>query len=199
MVRNKTDAADKSRFLVTNLIRGMVYLAILLTVFLVIWNYFDLSYEKVLEPVYDRPLLVYIVFTVSEVVFGIIPPEFFMLWASAEPYNLPYEAHIVIFAVISYLAGIAGFFFGGYFNRTRLYRILEERLLRKHAETLRKYGYFLLIVAALTPLPFSAVCMLMGAVKYSTGRFLLFSALRFLKFAAYATVIFHTASLWFLV
>jgi membrane protein DedA with SNARE-associated domain len=153
----------------------------------------------VLEPIYDKPALVYLVYTVSEVVFGIIPPELFMLWASGAPSGISYEVHIILFAIISYLAGIIGFLFGGYFNGTRLYKLIEARILYKHIDTLRKYGYFLLIVAALTPVPFSAVCMLMGAVNYNTGRFLLFSAFRFLKFAAYATVIFHTASMWFLV
>lgn len=145
--------------------------------------------ERVLGPIYDRPTIVYLVFLASEVIFGIIPPEFFMIWSLKDELLADYVYDIIGLSTISYVAGIIGFGIGAYLKNTRFYRIMKVRVFGKFEKHLNNYGGFLVIVAALTPLPFSGIAMLVGSVHYSFRKYLWFSLFRFLRFIAYGFVI----------
>ena len=60
-----------------------------------------------------------------------------------------------------------GYLIGAKFGDTKFYRLLRRNRLRKFEKYFRQFGGFLLIVAALTPIPFSGICMLLGSAKYS--------------------------------
>ncbi|MEM7297925.1 MAG: VTT domain-containing protein, partial [Bacteroidota bacterium] len=90
---------------------------------------------------------------------------------------------------ISYVAGIIGFGIGAYLKNTRFYRIMKYRVFGKFEIHLNNYGGFLVIVAALTPLPFSGIAMLVGSVHYSFRKYLWFSLFRFARFLAYSIII----------
>ena len=141
--------------------------------------------RELLEPLYNHPILVFLVFTASETVFGIIPPEVFMMWALDYGSNFDYFWIVGLLSVLSYSAGVIGFGIGRWFNYTRVYRLLRRRYLGKYARKLKEYGMFLIIVAAVTPLPYSAVSMVIGSVNYRFDRFLFYSTTRFLRFIVY--------------
>ena len=60
--------------------------------------------------------------------------------------------------------------------------------MRRLDKRLEMFGIYLILIAALTPLPFSAVCILIGSVRYSFGRFALLATSRFIRFGIYALV-----------
>jgi membrane protein YqaA with SNARE-associated domain len=130
-----------------------------------------------------------LIFSISEVIIGIIPPEFFMIWSLRSGVLNTYIYYIIILTVISYLAGVTAYFFGRYLHNTRLYKFLHERYLQKSEALLHKFGPYLIVVAALTPVPFSGVAMLVGAIHYPINRYIYFSLTRFLKFALTAYII----------
>lgn len=100
--------------------------------------------------------------------------------------------NVISLSVMSYVAGVIGYYLGAYFNSTKLYAMIKKNFLGKAELQFNRFGGFLVIVAALTPLPFSGICMLMGAVKYSTNKFLLMSLTRFLRFGIYAYIVWET-------
>ena len=69
---------------------------------------------------------------------------------------------------------------------------IHECFFREYIKTLRRYGGFLIIVAAMTPLPFSGVALIVGATGYKFPMYLLVSLTRFVRFAAYAYVVWLT-------
>ncbi|GAI63620.1 unnamed protein product, partial [marine sediment metagenome] len=81
-------SGEKCKYLITNLTKGLVWLIIILATVFIIRKAIDIEYIEWLVPVYGNPFFIYLIFTVSEVVFGIIPPEIFMLWA-LETTSLP--------------------------------------------------------------------------------------------------------------
>ena len=172
---------EKGKYLITNLVKGFF-----------IRKTIDIEYIEWLVPVYGNPFIVFLSFIVSEVVFGILPPEIFMLWAMETSGLSGYILIIASFSVISYLAGIFGYWIGSMLNMTNLYNFLYKRVLHKYENTLHKFGLYLIIVAALTPIPFSAICMLVGAVKYSFKKFLLYAGFRFIRYAVYSYIIWQT-------
>lgn len=185
----QNELPDRRRFLLRNLLRGFLWLAVIVAGYLYLRNNYDFSMERVLGPIYDRPTIVYLVFLASEVIFGIIPPEFFMIWSLKDELLSDYVYDIIGLSAISYVAGIIGFGIGAYLKNTRFYRIMKVRVFGKFEKHLNNYGGFLVIVAALTPLPFSGIAMLVGSVHYSFKKYMWFSLFRFLRFIVYGIVI----------
>ncbi len=161
----------------------------LLLLFIVFKNYVNVDFESWLGPIFDNIFLMLSIYTLSELIFGIIPPELFMMWALRFESLKDYVFWVFIFAVISYLAGFAGFLFGRYLNTTILFRYIRRRFLGKYHSLLQKFGVFLILVAALTPLPYSAISMLVGSLHYPMQRYLLWALSRFIRYAVYGFII----------
>lgn len=185
----ETAHTSKSRFLISNLIKGLVWLVVLVTAYFLAKKYLNFDLEVLLGSLYENTLVIYSIFLGSEVVFGIIPPEFFMFWALRDEVITLYIQHVAGLAAISYVAGIIGYFLGSAFNTTVIYRFIRRRFLKKYEKLFNEYGGFLILVAALTPLPFSGICMLVGAVKYPVRKFFWISLSRFGRFIVYSIII----------
>lgn len=179
----------RNRFLIKNLLRGLMWLAVIVIGYVYLRKNYDFTLESVLGPVYDRPSVIYFIFLASETIFGIIPPEFFMIWSLRSEVLCNYINNIIALSVISYISGVIGFGIGIYLKNTRFYRIMKIRVFGKFEKHLNYYGGFLVIVASLTPLPFSGIAMLVGSVHYSFRKYLWFSLFRFLRFVVYGIVI----------
>lgn len=184
---------DKTRFLVKNLSRGLLWLIVIVTVFIFVTSLIDeVHFEAFLEPIYDEPFWVFVVFMTSEVVFGIIPPELFMLLSAQKEDIVMYSISIGMFAVLSYIAGVIGFYIGRVLENTKVFKYIYTHFLEKYVSYLRRFGGFLIVVASLTPLPFSAIAMLMGGIGYSRNKYLIFSLFRFVRFIVYSILIWNT-------
>ncbi len=180
---------DKNKFLLRNLAKGLVWLAVIVFGYLYLRKNYDFTLESVLGPVYERPSIIYLIFLASETIFGIIPPEFFMIWSLRSEILQNYVNNIIALSTISYISGIIGFGIGAYLKNTQFYKQMKKRVFGKFEKHLNNYGGFLVVVAALTPLPFSGIAMLVGSVHYSFKKYLLFSLFRFVRFVAYGIVI----------
>jgi len=188
--------SDKSKFLIRNLTRGILWLMVIVGIFLFISSFADeIHYDKYLQPIYDQPFWVFLVFLVSEIIFGIIPPEIFMLWGVHLQDMGFYIFAVALFSIFSYGAGVIGFLFGSYMYKSGVYEFLRKHILKDYIKYLHKYGGFLVIVASLTPLPYSAISMLVGTVKFPFKKFLTYSLFRFARFAAYSFFIWHAYAL----
>ena len=185
----------KSTFLLRNILRGLSWLVIIIAIFLFFKNKVDVNYLSWLKPLYSNPPVMFLIFFTSEVIIGIIPPEIFMIWALRNGSISEYASLILLLSVISYLAGLIGYFFGRYLNTTLLYRFIRLKFLRKMERMLNIYGLYIIIVAALTPLPFSGVSMLVGSVKYPLKKYILYSLLRFARFFVYSWFIWKANTL----
>lgn len=186
---------DKSRFLLKNLARGLVWLIVLVATFILVRKNIDINFLLWLEPYFENTTLIFTIYALSEFLFGIIPPELFMMWALRLGSLADYSFYIFLFAFISYIAGIAGFLFGSYLNKTILFRYIRRRFLGRYHSALQKYGFFLILVAALTPLPFSAISMLVGSLHYPLAKYMWWASSRFLRFFVYAVIIWEAGYL----
>ena len=127
------------------------------------------------------------VFFLSEVSFGFITPELLIVWADE---TLKPNWMLALLATLSYTAGIVSYFIGRFWS-TR--KIVRERILERNATTmdqLRRFGGLLIILAALTPLPYPIVCQLSGMNKYPFKYFVWITLVRFLRFGLYGALLF---------
>jgi membrane protein YqaA with SNARE-associated domain len=187
----------RSGFLFKNILRGLIWFAIIITIFIFSEEYIQTTFQKDIEAIHSRPLPLYALFFLSEVVFGLVPPEFFMMvWVLHKVSVAQYAINLTILTLLSYIAGIIGYWIGKNFSRTALYKKISERYLQQYDKQLKRYGGFLVFVGAVTPIPFSATCMLAGSVNLNFRIFLLICISRIARFAVYGWLVWK-GSVWF--
>lgn len=183
----------KREFLIKNLGKGLLWLTILIVAFILIKKNVDLDAASWLASLGDRPYLVYTIYIISELLIGIIPPEMFMIWSLELTTGRNYILDVALLAILSYVAGVITYYFGRYFNQTVLYRYVRKRYLRRYEDKFFRFGGFLLFVAAVTPIPYSGICMLMGAVNFPTNKFFIITLFRFVRFAVYGYIVYQAS------
>ena len=188
---------ERYHFLYRNLLKGLAWFAVLILAYIVLKDRVEIHPESWVGQVADNPVAVYLIFTASEIIIGIIPPEVFMAWAAQSGDLNIYILEITIFALISYGAGVLGYWIGRLFNTAVIYRSARKKFFRQYETFFLRFGGFLVFVAAVTPLPYSAVCMLVGSAKYKFRYFLLISLARFLRFGVYSYLLWHAGSVDF--
>ncbi len=186
----ESENTDKYSYLAKNLLKGLVWLIIIIVLFLLVKNYFEDWYTAMMESIADKPIFVFSTFSLSEILFGIFPPELFMIWALHQGSLTMYITYTAVLGTISFAAGMIGYHIGHRFSRTPLYERFRNRKYGADLEkNVKKYGGFMVFIAAMTPVPFSAICMITGASGYHFYNFILISTSRILRFVLYAYAI----------
>ena len=104
--------------------------------------------------------------------------------------------NLVIYAMLSYLFGVLGYYIGKTFSKTKMYQRMQEKHLHQYEVKIKKFGSYLVFVGAVTPVPFSATCMVAGSVNLSLKTFLLVSTARLLRFGVYGWMVWNLPN-WF--
>jgi membrane protein DedA with SNARE-associated domain len=181
------------RFLMVNLGKGLIWFAFIAGAYIL---FMELVYknnpEVWLERLYSKPIQIYSIYFASEFFFGIIPPEFFMIWALHKASTAHYFLNVAFFGLVSYAAGAAMFFIGKILAKRIFFRYLQKKFLSSLFPQVRKFGLFLIFVAALTPLPYSATSLVVGSSGYSTRYYLLAAISRLLRFGVYGYIIYQS-------
>lgn len=183
---------QKSEFLWKNLLRGLAWFAVLIIIFLLIEEYVRENFNSQIDSIQNTPVLLFVVFALSEIIFGIIPPEIFMMvWILDNVPLTDFVFNLALLATISYVAGVFGFYIGRNFSRTKLYQRLTSKYLKKLEGNLTIFGGLLVFIGAVTPIPFSATCMLAGSTRLPVNKFLLIATARLLRFAIYGWMVWN--------
>lgn len=187
----------RSGFLIRNIIKGLLWFAVIITAFILAEDYIQTNFKNDIQAIHDKPVLLYMIFFTSEVVFGLIPPEFFMMVWILHGVTIPaFIINLTILTLISYVSGIIGYLIGRNLSKTAFYKKIEEKYLTQYQSKLKRYGGFLVIVGATTPVPYSATCMLAGSINLDFKYFLLISISRIVRFSVYGWMVWK-GSVWF--
>jgi membrane protein YqaA with SNARE-associated domain len=187
-----------SSFLFRNLVKGLIWFAIIITAFILLEEYIQDNFRSHIDDIRANPAILYGIYTLSEIIFGIIPPELFMMiWILDDIDVTGFVINLSILTVISYGAGILGYYIGKNFSKTQFYQTrIREKYLKQYDKSLKKFGGFLVFVGAVTPVPFSATCMLAGSVNMDFRVFLLICISRVLRFSLYGWMVWSFPN-WF--
>ncbi|MBL4905529.1 MAG: short-chain dehydrogenase [Flavobacteriaceae bacterium] len=157
---------------------------------LILFNKFVYNINDGLESITENYSTtgILIIFSISESILGLIPPEIFIAWSkkTSEP-----VITLIILATISYCGGIISFYIGKTALKIAVVKNYLEVKMAKHLKNTKKWGGFLIIVGALLPIPFSITCMAAGLIKYPLKGVITFGLFRFARFAIYALAIFQ--------
>lgn len=147
------------------------------------------DFEAVIMGFLKRQKAVFILslFLVSETLFGLIPPDFFIVWANTFEHNM---LMLTVLAVLSYTGGIMAHSIGNNLRKIpKIYNFFEKRF-SGHYQEIERFGSVLIVISALFPLPYSTITMVAGAMKYPVSKLFLFGLARILRFFIYAIFLF---------
>ena len=170
--------------------KGLLGLTVIIVAYILLQKF--TSFDLFLEKNGDVPFLAYSIFIISEIVFGIIPPELFMIWSIKHGAFESYALDISLLTTISLIAGVLGYYIGSQIENISFLKPIFNQYIRRYKNTLNRFGGFLIFVGAVTPIPFSAICMLVGATKYPFPKFLLIATTRILRFVVYSFAIYQS-------
>lgn len=175
-----------------NLLKGFVYLVVLIGLVILFKNYFQSQFDAIEHVISDSYLKMFVIFLISELFVGLIPPELFMVWTLDDPLHY-YILSILVMTVVSIFAGWLNYLFGRFIaNREFFLHLFNRRLrLKKYQKRFEQYGSGLIIVAAVTPLPFSLISLLTGTLLFPQKKYLILSSFRILRFIAYGIAIYE--------
>jgi membrane protein YqaA with SNARE-associated domain len=188
----------RSSFLFRNLFKGLIWFAVIIVIFVLLEGYIQQNFKEHIDTIRANPGILYGIYTLSEVAGGILPPEIFMMIWIIDKIDLNgFITNLAILTIISYAAGILGYYIGKVFSKTKFYQErIREKYLKQYEGKLKTYGGYLVFVGAVTPVPFAATCMLAGSVNLSFKHFLLICISRVIRFAGYGAVVWYAPELF---
>jgi membrane protein YqaA with SNARE-associated domain len=151
-----------------------------------LWIDLDPIFQDIVDNVHDT--LVFALFTVSELFFGIIPPEVFMIWAIKHE---PFILYISLLAGLSYLSGIMAYKMGSYIHSFERVKNYIDVRIQKYVKMLKRWGGVLIIAGAILPIPYASVCMAAGLVQYNFRSYLLYGLVRILRYYVYGYILLY--------
>lgn len=176
-------------FIKANLFKLLLSIGAILALFYLFDAYiFDIDSAAKWATEFFSPQGLIGLFFLSEISIGFITPELLIVWADE---TLKPRWMLTILASLSYLAGIIGYFLGQFW-RTRAF--VRNFLLDRYKDTfaqLNRFGGLLIVLAALTPLPYPIVSQLSGMNDYPFQKFALLTLVRFLRFAIYGALLYN--------
>ncbi len=163
------------------------FLIVVGSILLVDWLIYDLNplFQHIVDTF--KPFYVFLTFFLSESYFGLIPPEIFMAWAGKS--NHPY-VFLSLLAVLSYLAGVHAYGMGLFIHSFPKVKNYVEFKVRHHIKHLKAWGGVLIIAGAVLPIPYSAVSLTAGLIRYSFKLYLLLGLVRIVRYYLYGFAIF---------
>ena len=187
-----SDKRDFYNYFSQNLIKGFIYLVVLIGLIVLFKSTFKTPYDKIEHLVSDSYLLMFIIFLVSEVFVGILPPELFMIWTLDDPWYY-YLTAVTCMTLVSLFAGWLNYRLGRYISEREFFMNLAVKRfkLNKYQKRFDQYGSGLIIVSALTPLPFALISLLTGTLSYPQLRYLIFASFRIIRFVVYGILVWN--------
>ena len=183
-VRSFRDA-DFARFVQKYLLRTLYSIFSLVVLFILADKYIPEDFISIFDPVTHNNPLMFMIFFISEAVLGIIPPDLFIRWASIKTDALMF---IGALAILSYLGGVISFLIGKTIGNYPVFERIVTKIRSQFESKIQQWGGMVIVLAALTPIPFSPISMLCGSLKFPFKKYVIYSLARFIRVIGYGLI-----------
>lgn len=176
------------KFVFRNLLKLLAIVGVFVLAFYFIERYiidFDVFFEKYVQGL--KWQLVLLSFLISEMFLGLIPPDFYIIWADKMPHNYQMLTYL---ALLSYIGGVWAYFLGILIRAIPRVRNYVHKRFDEHFKTIKKWGSIIIILASLLPIPFSIISMVAGVIKFPFKNYIISALPRIVRFYLYALIIF---------
>ena len=177
-----------------NLIRAAFFLFLLVAFIFVL----ALSFEPQLKTFADWLINTFGILGLSASVFvadliiSPIPPDAALFFIGQSEMHSQWIIWVPLLGLVSTAAGICGWFIGRRLIKLRFLRRPILSFTKEYRGSIRKYGFWMVVIGALTPLPFSLTCWVAGIFKLPVETFIIAALFRVPRFVLYYWAIFYS-------
>ena len=131
----------------------------------------------------------------TDAVFSPVPPDVVLVVVANSKLHASWSSLLPAIGLTSALAGNVGWFIGSRGARIRWLAPWVARARQRHEKTLHRYDRWAVVLGAVTPLPFSVICITAGALGMKLRRLSPITLLRVPRFVVFYWVIVWSTSL----
>ncbi len=117
-----------------------------------------------------------------------------MFWAVHVGDVGSYILNIVFFAAVSVGAGHLAYWGGQYLYKVLGKRLKRKKFIEKYLPVIKKFGGIIIVISALTPLPWATISLIMGVINYKYRKYTLLALTRIVRFVVNGFLIYQTGS-----
>ena len=191
------DNPELKKLFRTHLIRGailLLVLAVLVVGIAFIWDEQLQTFGRWLNDNYGIYGLMAVVF-VADLIISPIPPDFALFLIGKSPQHENWLVLVPFLGLISTIAGVFGWLVGKRLKKLAFFQRLINYFGQEYLGVARRFGFWLVVIGALTPLPFSMTCWMAGIFNLPFSTFIIASSFRIPRFVLYYWAIFYSGFL----
>lgn len=132
---------------------------------------------------------------VADLIISPIPPDAALFFIGKSQLHSQWMFWVPLLGMVSTSAGICGWFIGRRLQHLSFVKKFVSHFGDEHRAAIKRFGFWMVILGALTPLPFSLTCWLAGIFKLNFKTFLTASFFRIPRFVLYYWAIFYSGEI----
>ncbi len=132
---------------------------------------------------------------IADLIISPVPPDAALFFIGKSEMHQYWWIWVPLLGMVSTLAGVCGWLIGKRLQHIRMFRKLIYSFKREHKGSVKKFGFWMVVIGALTPLPFSLTCWLAGIFKLPIKTFVVAALVRVPRFVLYYWAIFFSGEL----
>jgi len=106
-----------------------------------------------------------LILLVTDTLVTPFPPDLLLLVIANSPLSEHWLSYVTILGCVSVCAGMIGWKIGQKLGGTGIAKRIFGDIQPEHREFIQKYGFWAIVLGAITPLPFSVTCWTAGILK----------------------------------
>ena len=168
----RAERAEVDAYVKRNLLRTVVGLILAFIAIAVVSQVYEEEMETAARYVYDAVGLggLFGVIFVSDSIFSPLPPDIVLVVVANSQLSARWFLIVPAIGLVSVVAGHVGWCVGSYAANWGPTKSWISRLRARHAHSLLRYDRWAVILGAVTPLPFSLICITAGALGMNLRR-----------------------------
>ena len=129
---------------------------------------------------------------IADLIISPIPPDAALFFIGKSPMHEQWMIWVPLLGCISTMAGICGWFIGRRLQHLAFVQRFLAYFGEEHRGSIKRFGFWMVLLGAMTPLPFSLTCWLAGMFKLNFKTFLTACLFRVPRFVLYYWAIFYS-------
>ncbi len=130
---------------------------------------------------------------IADLIISPIPPDAALFFIGQSPMHAQWILWVPLLGLVSTAAGICGWMIGRRLQHFSFFKKIMMTFSREHKGSIKRFGFWMVVIGALTPLPFSLTCWLAGVLKLPIQTFALAALVRVPRFVLYYWAIFYSS------
>jgi membrane protein YqaA with SNARE-associated domain len=189
------DKAELSSYIRRNLIRAAITLIVLFGALAAVGKVFQPELIALTESIYQTIGVAGLlgVLFVSDAMFSPLPPDVVLIVIANSELSSEWPWLLPTIGALSAIAGNLGWWFGHRFARFEWATRWTQKLRKKYSDQILRYDRWAIVLGAITPLPFSLICITAGALGMRWRRLAPITLLRIPRFALVYIVVAYSA------